>query len=207
MPSTLPPVGATSVSVTSGFVQHKTDPTRLAIRMTYAGKIGIISAGLVIARRLCLIVNAHVPTPKERSVQIRTAAQDLTIGLSFPLAQFVICKYQHRVGGHIQLTQPLRRLVRAGTPLRHIRRRWLPFCTSKHRSFGRALHCLAHSHWHCVCCILLYVEVTSFVRIQQLTGLGRFLSPGVPCSEGKLDGSPKHQTAQPVSPSYGHGSP
>lgn len=65
-----------------------------ATRVAFIARIGIIAASLVIARRVAKITTGsgiHAsPTFDGRRQMIYT---DLAIGLSFPLAQLIICEY------------------------------------------------------------------------------------------------------------------
>lgn len=86
--------GVISVSTLSGFPSLPSVLSHTpAIRITYAGRIGIVAAGLVIARRISKIATGTTVS-STRSDKRRIIITDLAIGLSFPLAQFIICEYR-----------------------------------------------------------------------------------------------------------------
>lgn len=55
------------------------------------GEIGVPVAGLVIARRLSLILTNECSGYHTRSERSRVVLSDLALGLSFPIAQLIIC--------------------------------------------------------------------------------------------------------------------
>ena len=63
-----------------------------AIRFTWMARIGGVSAGLIIARRLCMITTGTTVQGSRRD-RVRSVAIDLAIGLGIPIAQLIICTY------------------------------------------------------------------------------------------------------------------
>lgn len=81
------------------------DEDALAIRIVYIGQLGIVSAGLVIARRVSKIsTNVEVFPNSGTSDRRRMIITDLAIGLSVPIAQLIICTWWMLMGGRKKLT-------------------------------------------------------------------------------------------------------
>ena len=90
MPSIGRPFGATSVCTTTHAHVHSIyiDPLSIEVRLDTAGRTGMIFAILVISRRICLITTNVEVSPSRR----RMVISDLAIGLSPPIAQFILCR-------------------------------------------------------------------------------------------------------------------
>lgn len=63
----------------------------LDVRLQYAGSMGFLSAGLVIARRVSLIAISSVAYLSSED-KTRAMWIDLAIGLSPPIAQIIECE-------------------------------------------------------------------------------------------------------------------
>jgi len=61
----------------------------ISIRFTWMARIGGVSAGLIIARRLCMITTGTTVRGSRRD-KVRSVAIDLAIGLGIPIAQLII---------------------------------------------------------------------------------------------------------------------
>lgn len=55
-------------------------------------RLGVVSAGLVIARRVSIIATGQAGVCQTRRDKIRMMVGDLALGLTFPIGQLVICK-------------------------------------------------------------------------------------------------------------------
>ena len=63
-----------------------------ALRFAFIARTGIISAALVISRRLSLASTNEVGINSSRTQKTRMVLGDLVLGMSFPLAQLIICE-------------------------------------------------------------------------------------------------------------------
>ena len=63
------------------------------VRLSYIGNMGILSAGLVIARRVSLVATASSVWLRSEN-RTRAMLSDLAIGLAPPIAQLVECQFR-----------------------------------------------------------------------------------------------------------------
>lgn len=78
-------------------------PLLVELRFIFMARLGVVSAGLVIARRVSIIEMGQAGVIQTRKDEVRMMVGDLALGLIFPLGQLVICKSSLYIQSH-QLT-------------------------------------------------------------------------------------------------------